>query len=108
MRYLTIALVSLALAAPASALIHRPSIVVDRSNALVKGSSFKPTEAVRVVVYGADEPWSRSLHATATGTFKVSLQGVSLPRCSTYVVKATGDRGSKASLIVRPPECSSQ
>ncbi len=108
MRYVTIALASLALAAPASAVIHNPTIVVDRSNAVVRGSSFKPTEMVRVVLYGADAPWSKSLRATATGTFRVSLRGVSLPRCSSYVVKVTGDRGSKASLTIRPPECSSQ
>jgi hypothetical protein len=108
MRMLTIAVASLSLAAPAAAVNHKPTLVMDRATAVVRGTSFKAREVVRVVVVGADAPWSKSIRATAAGTFRVSLPAGALPRCGAYVVRATGNQGSKASLAVRTPECNPQ
>ena len=106
MRLLTIAAASLALAVPASA-AGSPVLRIRTAPFTVTGSGFKANEAIRIVVETPSRYFATT-RANAIGTFSVRVQGVRAPRCSSYVVRATGNRGSKAVLKYRSPECSPQ
>ena len=69
----------------------------------VRGSGFRAQERVQVVakVKGRHV---KAVLATATGTFRVRFVGVSAPACTGYVVRATGNKGSRAYLR-HVPEC---
>jgi hypothetical protein len=69
----------------------------------VQGSGFRAQERVQVVakVRGRHV---KAVRATATGTFRVRFLGVSATACTGYVVRAIGNKGSRAYLR-HVPEC---
>jgi hypothetical protein len=99
-----IVLVTLALAAAASASAVRPRLAVtDEHPFTVRGSSFEPSEHVRLTVYAGNR-FVRSVVATAHGTFVVRFRTARGDSCTGYAVSAVGNKGSRASLkLVR--EC---
>jgi hypothetical protein len=70
---------------------------------LVQGSGFRARERVQVVAKVGGRH-AKAVRATATGTFRVRFLGVSAPACTGYVVRATGNKGSRAYLR-HVPEC---
>ena len=69
----------------------------------VQGSGFRARERVRIVAKVGGRH-AKAVRATATGTFRVRFVGVSAPACTGYVVRATGNKGSRAYLR-HVPEC---
>lgn len=69
----------------------------------VRGSGFRAKERVQVVAKIGGRH-IKAVRATATGTFRVRFVGVSAPACTGYVVRATGNKGSRAYLR-HVPEC---
>ena len=106
MRLLTIAAASLVLAVPATA-TGAPALKVRTLPFTVTGSGFKAHEFVRIVV-DASAHYTATVRALANGTFSVRVRGVHVPRCTGFIVRATGARGSRAAMKYRPPECSPQ
>jgi hypothetical protein len=106
MRLLTIAVTSLVLAAPATA-AGAPALRIKAVPFTVSGSGFKAGEVVQIVVQ-AGSRYTASTRARSDGTFSVRVQSVKLARCSAYLVRATGNQGSRAALKYRAPECSPQ
>jgi len=69
----------------------------------VRGSGFRAQERVQVVAKVAGRH-VKAVRATATGTFRIRFVGVSAPACTGYVVRATGNKGSRA-YVRHVPEC---
>jgi hypothetical protein len=77
--------------------------VADVAPFSVRGSGFRAQERVRIVAQVRGRH-VKAIVATATGTFRVRFVGVSLPACAGYLVRATGNKGSRAYLR-HIPEC---
>lgn len=106
MRVFTIAAASLALTVPASA-AGAPMLKIKTAPFTVSGSGFKANEIVRIVVV-SDSRYAAATRVRSDGTFALRIQSVKLPRCSAYLVRASGNQGSRAALRYRAPECSPQ
>jgi hypothetical protein len=109
-----VALASLALlvAPPAAAVAHveaAPHLAVTMSSTavVVRGSSFRSLERVRVSVTMATMRTKRVL-ASSAGRFSVVFDGLQGDRCSGGVVRATGSRGSIVVAKIPPRECITQ
>jgi hypothetical protein len=85
----------------------RPRLsLLQRSPLKVRGAGFHRTERVRVVArVNGGAPVTRRVNARRTGRFVVSFADQASPGCGVLLVKATGSRGSRASLALRSPEC---
>jgi hypothetical protein len=71
----------------------------------VVGTGFGAGEAVRVSARTDDGDGSKLRAAGATGRVVVRFPKLNLGRCSTYVISARGNRGSRATLRSVPPPC---
>jgi hypothetical protein len=69
----------------------------------VRGTGFRSNERVRVT-FSAKSTRTKSVIASARGTFRVTFSGLSIGSCDAYAVRASGSRGSSAFLKVMP-EC---
>jgi hypothetical protein len=69
----------------------------------VRGAGFRAKERVRVVAQ-VNGRHVKTVLATATGTFAARFVGVSQSSCAGYLVRATGNKGSRAYLR-HVPEC---
>jgi hypothetical protein len=80
--------------------------VLDRAPVVVRGFQFMARErvTVRVVVRGGPSA-TKTLRAGAHGTWTARFQGVSVGLCSSFVVRATGARGSRAGYTEHLPPC---
>jgi hypothetical protein len=65
----------------------------------VAGTGFVPGESVRVVATVRDERFVRVRTARPAGRFGAAFRGVSVDRCTSFVVRARGARGSRAVLV---------
>ena len=77
--------------------------VADVAPFSVRGSGFRAQERVRVVAQVRGRH-VKAVQATATGTFRVRFVGVAVPACTGYLVRATGNKGSRA-YVRHVPEC---
>jgi len=89
-----------ALVAPASASSTagavRPALrVPDVTPLSVRGLRFKPHERVTVVAQ-AGKRRVKTVLTGATGVFSVRFRDIWLTGCYSYIVRATGNRGSRA------------
>ena len=75
-----------------------------RRRALLGARLRIPGAGARSVVAKVRGRHVKAVRATATGTFRVRFVGVSVPACTGYVVRATGNKGSRAYLR-HVPEC---
>ena len=83
---------------------HRAQLAVPTSAPLtVRGTLFRSGERV-VVVAQARGTHRRTVTATTRGTFLIRFRTVMLDRCTGYLIRATGNRGSFGYLRVIP-EC---
>ena len=99
---LALALVTLMLAGVASA-ATKPTLRLRSVDPItVAGSQFRAKERVRLVVTIASESWKRSAVATRAGTFEIVVGAMQLGRCAGLGIRATGSKGSTATLK-RPP-----
>lgn len=81
-------------------------VVVHRTPAVVRGTQFKPAESVTVrLVVRAGPRVSKIVRAGARGGWVVRFPAVELPVCGSFVVRATGSRGSTASYTEHLPPC---
>jgi hypothetical protein len=71
---------------------------------MVRGSRFEPAERVKVTVF-AKNTLTKTTQASGAGSFLVRFRGVNLGYCPAYSVAAVGNKGSRASLKLRAPEC---
>ena len=74
---------------------------------IVKGTGFRAKERVKIVVKVTTpaETWRRAAVATRTGSFRAVIGLVQPGRCG-YNIRATGSRGSVATLKLPPlPAC---
>lgn len=71
--------------------------VPDTTPFVVRGSRFQPNEQVRVVAK-ADGRHVKTVVATAKGTFTARFLRISVRECEGYIVRATGSKGSTATL----------
>ena len=106
MRFLAVTIIALVLAVPVAA-SGSPVVRVRTAPFTVTGAGFKSGEVVRVVV-DTTARYSATTRASATGSFLVRMPSIHPARCTSYIVHATGNLGSKAFLKYRPPECSPQ
>jgi hypothetical protein len=110
MRMLGILAVALAIGVAgigeASGSAAKPSLrLMSRQPLVAQGKSFLARERVRVRVSG-DATTTRSVRATAEGSFGVRFEDVTVGRCDAIRVVATGARGSQATLKTLPaPAC---
>jgi hypothetical protein len=71
----------------------------------VIGTGFRSGEAVRVAARTDAGAGSRSDDAGAAGRIDVRFPRLKLRRCATYVISASGDEGSLATLRSVPQPC---
>ena len=82
----------------------RPSLLPASLQPLkLKGARFASRERVRVTVETSRESATRRVRASASGSFVVSFSGVNA--CDGLSVRATGERGSHASLQLASTLC---
>lgn len=96
-RRLTLLILLLAAALPplAAAQSRHPSLTItSRSPLVVRGTAFRPREAVRVTVYAGGQTKIVNVRATRTGTF-VATADVPVDRCSGLRIVAVGKLGSR-------------
>jgi predicted RNA-binding protein with TRAM domain len=98
---LVLALVVVAAAAAAPARLR----VMPTTQFTVQGTGFHPGEHVTVAVQAEDEGASKRVTAGTGGGFVVRFPGVQAGSCPGFRVRATGDKGTRALLSVRAPEC---
>ncbi len=98
-------LVSVASAAAAFAAPVRTAFVAVSSldPFTVHGARFQSGERVTVTAF-ANGRHVRTVTASSAGAFAVAFRGVAVDRCAGYVVRAVGNRGSRAAIKVMP-EC---
>jgi hypothetical protein len=92
-----LAVVVAALATAVPALAAGPSVRVATSPFTVRGAGFLPAERVTVYVAAGAER-SKTAVATSRGTFAVRFRSLEVGACESYVVRAVGNRGSRASV----------
>ena len=78
--------------------------VMSGSQFAVRGTAFHAQEHVLVVVNAAGQRGSKRVSAGSGGGFVARFPSIDIGSCAAYIVRATGDRGSHASLRVIP-EC---
>ena len=79
-----------------------PSLRILRMNPLTaQGAHFKARERVTVRLAGGSRGAAR-ITASAVGTFTVRFAKVTVTRCTSYSVRATGSRGSLALYTAKP------
>lgn len=89
--------------------IRAPSLSVVRAAPLtIAGRRFHPQEKVRVELTLDAGALVRAVHATSTGSFVVSFSDARVEPCDALTVRAVGNRGSSATLRLRPRACISQ
>lgn len=93
-----------ALIAPAALATGPHLAVTDTSPFTVHGAGFIPHETVHVVV-SASTAYRSTTVASARGRFVVLLRHVTPGTCGSYVVRATGSRGSRATFRHFVPDC---
>jgi hypothetical protein len=71
----------------------------------VAGSGFRAGEHVRVTVRAEGAAAARSDDADSRGRIGVRFRAMTLGDCPTYVVSASGDKGSRAGLRSVPRPC---
>jgi hypothetical protein len=101
---LALVLSGVASAAPKKATIK---LVSENDPMIVRGVGFRAKERVKVVVTVKTpaSTWRRAAVATKTGTFRATIGLVQTGRCG-YSIRATGSRGSVATLKTPPlPAC---
>jgi hypothetical protein len=72
---------------------------------IVLGTGFRPGETVRLDVRAEDGAGSTKDVAGRRGAIDASFPRLKLGRCSTYVVTARGNEGSRASVRSFPRAC---
>lgn len=102
MRALALALIAAALAAPAAypAATRAPALrLVDTAPVTVRGTGFAGLERVAVALTRNGRTTVRRTRATRRGSFTVRFGLLAVEPCrGTLVVRATGARGSRATL----------
>ena len=78
--------------------------VVTPSPVVVAGSGFRGGETVRVSIRGEDVA-AKSVIASAAGRILVRFGTLKLGACSSDVIAARGDEGSRARLVIVPGAC---
>jgi len=78
--------------------------VADTSPFMVRGSRFEPAERVKVTVF-AKTTAVKTTQASSVGSFVVRFRGIDLGYCPAYSVSAVGNKGSRAAIKRRAPEC---
>ena len=74
-----------------------PALRVTKMRPLqVSGAGFKPGERVSVTVLVSFKKWRKPAVATAAGRFSAVFRGAGVDQCTSFVVSARGDRGSRA------------
>ena len=82
-----------------------PAVQVSTSSPfVVKGTHFKRSELVRVVVVFKAREHVRTVKATTKGAFAARFLRLSVQACDRYSVRAKGSKGSVA-FTRRDPEC---
>ena len=94
---IVLAVVVAALVAAVPALAAGPSVRVATSPFTVRGVGFGSAERVTVYVAAGAER-SKTVVAARGGTFVVRFPSLGVGACSSYVVRAIGNRGSRASV----------
>jgi hypothetical protein len=80
--------------------------VVDRTPLTVAGRGFAKRERVTVRVTLSQRTVSRTTRAGTLGAFRVSFDGLVIPRCEALVLRAVGARTSLARTKLPPlPAC---
>jgi len=81
--------------------------LIDRDPIVVRATGFKPLERVRVTAYTRKGPFVHRTRATAAGRFVVRFRALSVESCEAAIalIRATGSRGSVATLRFRLREC---
>ena len=106
MRIVVVTLLVLAVAgsvsAPAATATARLR-VTDLAPFTIRGTGFKSHERVLLVAVAGGR-YVRTVQASSAGSFSVVFRGVSVRGCQGYAVRATGNRGSRASVSFLP-EC---
>ncbi len=70
----------------------------------VRGVHFRPHERVKIVVQAKSGGQAQQT-AGADGSFSAVFGDVEFDECRGYVVKAEGDKGSRAARKLPPAEC---
>jgi hypothetical protein len=105
MRRLILFLVLALVAFPGASAATGPRLsVTDRSPFTVHGFGFAPRERVRVVVMATGDAATRWSTSGPGGKLAVQFPAVRLGSCAAYVVRASGAKGSHATLKFMP-EC---
>jgi hypothetical protein len=105
--FLCATVVLLGAAAVRADIAARPAIAPSGHDPLVvRGMRFEARErvAVRVIVRGGPAR-AKSVTATAGGTFRLRFPALTIGACASYVIRATGARGSRAAYTMHPPPC---
>jgi hypothetical protein len=91
---------------PLEAVAAKPTVrVVTYRPLTVRGDAFKSGERVRLIVLGSVRRVTRTINATARGSFRASFTRLGTERCSMLVVAAVGSMGSRASASVLHRPC---
>ncbi len=100
------ALIGVALLAPAAGATTHASLSVSKTDPVtIVGAQFQPAENVRLMVTAAGDRRTRTMVASATGTFKARFVGLEVPgRCKVTAV-AVGAKGSRAVWMPRLMLC---
>ena len=84
----------------------RPAVrVTDERPLTVTGARFKRAERVTVSAFVASRLAKKTVTASSTGRFTVRFRRVAVDGCSMYVVRAVGQKGSRAGFRQTPPPC---
>jgi hypothetical protein len=100
---LTLALLLVALPSAGASTRAAHLTVPSRSPVIVRGTGFHASERVTVSVW-ASAARRKVVTAGARGNLRAAFPGFSIGYCEPYVVRATGNRGSRAIAKVIP-EC---
>jgi hypothetical protein len=93
------------IAALAIASEGKPEVHVSETRPFtVRGAHFRPHERVKIVVR-AKSGGEAQQTAGADGSFSAVFGDVEFDECQGYVVKAEGDKGSRAARKLPPGEC---
>jgi hypothetical protein len=76
---------------------------VDLDPLTVRGLNFKPDERVKLLVT-AQKPYRLAAKASSRGEFTLKL-AANVDRCTSVVVQAFGNKGSRAMVDILAPDC---
>jgi hypothetical protein len=65
---------------------------------VVRGTGFQRAERVKVRLTIGDESYRRLVRAGRAGTFRATFTSATVGRCSTFMILARGNEGSRATL----------